>query len=77
MPASSPAFFLIGYNRKIPMKLAGFLLLGAGWLIVLAAVLMLRTAASMAAFALAGVAVEALGLALAFRSHMIWREEKP
>jgi hypothetical protein len=30
----------------------------------------------MAAFVLAGVAVEALGLALAFRSHMIWREEK-
>jgi hypothetical protein len=59
------------------MKLAGFLLLGAGWSIALAAVLMLRTAASMAAFVLAGVAVEALGLALAFRAHMIWREEKP
>jgi hypothetical protein len=58
------------------MKLTGFLLLGAGWLIVLAAVAMLRTAASMAAFVLAGVAVEALGLALEFRSHRIWREEK-
>ena len=58
------------------MKLMGFLLLGAGWLIVLAAVAMLPTAASMAAFVLAGVAVEALGLALAFRAHMIWREEK-
>jgi hypothetical protein len=58
------------------MKLMGFLLLGAGWLIVLAAVAMLRTAASMAAFVLAGVAVEALGLALEFRSHRIWREEK-
>jgi hypothetical protein len=58
------------------MKLTGFLLLGAGWLIVLAAVAMLRSAPSMAAFALAGVAVEALGLALAFRAHMIWREEK-
>jgi len=58
------------------MKLTGFLWLGAGWLIVLAAVAMLRTAASMAAFVLAGVAVEALGLALEFRSHRIWREEK-
>ena len=58
------------------MKLMGFLLLGAGWLIVLAAVAMLPTAAYMAAFVLAGVAVEALGLALAFRAHMIWREEK-
>jgi hypothetical protein len=52
------------------------LLLAAGWLIVLAAVAMLRTEASIAAFALAGAAVEALGLALAFRSHIIWREEK-
>ena len=58
------------------MKLTGFLLLGAGWLIAVSAVAMLPTAASMAAFVLAGVAVEALGLALAFRSHMIWREEK-
>ena len=58
------------------MKLMGFLLLGAGWLIVVAAVAMLRAAASMAAFVLAGVAVEALGLALEFRSHRIWREEK-
>jgi hypothetical protein len=58
------------------MKLTGFLLLGAGWAIALAAVAMLRTAASMAAFALAGVAVEALGLALEFRAHTLWREEK-
>ena len=58
------------------MKLMGFLLLGAGWLIVVAAVAMLRAAASMAAFVLAGVAVEALGLALAFRAHMLRREEK-
>jgi hypothetical protein len=58
------------------MKITGFLLLGAGWLIVLAAVAMLRAAASMAAFVLAGAGVEALGLALEFRAHMIWREEK-
>ena len=59
------------------MKLTGFLLLGAGWLIVLAAVAMLRTFASIGAFVLAGAAVEALGLALAFRAHRIWREGKP
>jgi Skp family chaperone for outer membrane proteins len=58
------------------MKLTGFLLLVAGWLIVLAAMAMLRSAAPMAAFVLAGVAVEALGLALAFRAHMLRREEK-
>jgi hypothetical protein len=58
------------------MKLMGFLLLGAGWSIILAAVAMLPTPSSMAAFVLAGVAVEALGLALAFRAHRIWREEK-
>ena len=59
------------------MKLTGFLLLGAGWLIVLAAVAMLRTSASIGAFVLAGAGVEALGLTLAFRAHRIWREEKP
>ena len=58
------------------MKLTGFLLLCAGWAIVLAAVAMLPTAASVAAFVLAGVAVEALGLALEFRAHAIWREDR-
>jgi hypothetical protein len=55
------------------MKLAGFLLLPAGWIIVLAAVVLLPFSPSQAAFALAGMGVEILGLTLVVRSHIIAR----
>jgi hypothetical protein len=58
------------------MKVMSFLLLAAGWILVLASLVILPSPASRAAFVLAGLAVEALGLALAFRSHTIPREEK-
>ncbi len=51
------------------MKIAGFLMLVAGWLLVLAAVVLLPAAAPQAAFALAGVGVEVLALVLVFRAH--------
>jgi hypothetical protein len=52
------------------MKIAGFLLLLTGWLLVLAAVVLLAAApASRSAFVLAGVGVEILGLLLVFRAH--------
>ena len=50
-------------------RLAGLLLLPAGWAIVLAAVAILASSAPRAAFVLAGLGVELLGLALVFRSH--------
>lgn len=53
------------------MKLAGFLLLVAGWAIVVAALLLLPPAASRVMFVLAGVAVQVLGLVLAVRSHRV------
>ncbi len=53
-----------------------FLLLLAGWILVLAALVILNSPSSRAAFVFAGIAVEALGLVLAFRSHAIPREEK-
>jgi hypothetical protein len=53
------------------MKIAGFLLILAGWLLVLAALVMLPGGASRSAFVLAGMAVEALAVALLFRSHRI------
>jgi hypothetical protein len=56
------------------IRLGGFLLLLAGWAIVLTAIAML-TSAARAGFALAGVAVEILGLTLVIRSHKI-REER-
>jgi hypothetical protein len=58
------------------MKVGGFLMLLAGWFLVLAAIVLFASPALRAAFILAGVAVELLGLILAFRSHLIPREEK-
>lgn len=52
------------------MKLAGLLLLFAGWAIVVFAVALLPSAVPRVAFVFAGVVVELLGLALAVRSHL-------
>ena len=57
-------------------RLVGFLLLPAGWGIVLAAIGMLTLDGPRAAFVLAGAAVELLGLSLLARSHLLAREEK-
>jgi hypothetical protein len=51
------------------MKLAGFLLLLAGWIIVAAAVILLLPANAKAVFVLAGVAVEIMGLTLVIRAN--------
>jgi len=59
------------------MKVAGFLLMPAGFILVLAAIAMLRAPVPEAGFALAGVAVEVLGLVLAARSHMTVRRRRP
>lgn len=56
------------------MKLAGFLLLLAGWAIVIFAVALLASAAQRVGFVLSGLGVEALGLVLAFRSHLTTTE---
>jgi hypothetical protein len=58
------------------MRLAGLLLLVAGWAIVLAAFLMLGAMAARAAFVAAGVAIELLGLGLLAHSHVAPREAK-
>ena len=58
------------------MKLAGFLLLLAGWILNLAAVILLSSALPRATFVLAGIAVEALGLALVIRAHLAFRKER-
>jgi hypothetical protein len=59
------------------MKLAAFLLLLAGWLIILVALAILNAAVPRAIFTIAGMAVEILGLVLALRSHAALPEEKP
>ena len=58
------------------MKVAGFLLLCAGFAIVLCTFLLLSTTAPRAAFVLAGIAVQALGLALVFRAHFSLERER-
>lgn len=51
------------------MKLAGFFLLLAGWVIVLTALALLPSALPRVVFVAAGVGVEILGFALVARSH--------
>jgi len=58
------------------MKIAGFLLLLAGWFLALAAVVLLQPGPAQNAFVLAGVAVEILGLILAARSHVAFRSDR-
>jgi hypothetical protein len=54
----------------------GFLMLLAGWFLVLAAILLLSSSPLRGAFVLSGIAVETIGLVLVFRAHLIPREEK-
>jgi len=56
--------------NQIFMRLPGFLLLLAGWVIVLAAVALLRSTAQ-GIFAIAGLGVQLLGLSFVVRSHVI------
>ena len=58
------------------MKFVGFLLLLTGWMLVLAAIVLLGSPLSRDVFVLAGLAVEGLGLTFVIRSHLILREDK-
>jgi len=51
------------------MKAAGFLLLFAGFAIVLSTFVLLSSDAPRGAFVLSGIAVQLLGLVLTFRAH--------
>ena len=53
------------------MKLAGFLLLLSGWGIVVSTLPLLPSLGARAAFVLAGVAVELIGLTLVARSQRV------
>jgi hypothetical protein len=52
------------------MKLTGLLMMPAGWFIVLAALVLLRTSLAQNLFIGAGIGVEILGLVLFTRSHL-------
>jgi len=53
------------------MRITGFFLLLAGWMIVLAAVALFGAAPVQAGFMFAGIGVEALGLTFVARSHLV------
>jgi hypothetical protein len=57
------------------MKFLGFMLLLAGWGIVVCAMALLQ-AVPRVAFAYAGMGVEVLGLVLVIRSHLLLRGEE-
>ena len=59
------------------MKFVGFLLMLAGWFLVLAALEMLAAATPRALFVLGGFAIEVLGLALVFRANLTQAEVEP
>jgi hypothetical protein len=63
-------------KRPDPLKPAGFLLLIMGWILVLSAIVLLKQEAARGGFALAGLAVEALGLSLVVRSHIAPKPER-
>jgi hypothetical protein len=58
------------------MKVAGFLLLLAGWFLVLAAMALFPAPPARILFVAIGICVEGLGLGFAFRAHLIRREDK-
>ena len=58
-------------SQSDQMKLAGFLLLLSGWGIVVATLPLLPSFPARAAFVLAGMGVELLGLALVARSYLV------
>jgi len=64
------------WQIRTSMKLAGFLLLLAGWVIVVAAVILLIPVNARTIFVIAGVAVEIVGLTLVIRSNPLAVSEK-
>lgn len=63
-------------RRSNPLRPAGFLLLMAGWMLVLCAVVLLKQEAARGGFVMAGMAVEALGLVLVVRSYIAPKPER-
>ena len=57
------------------MKFTGFLMLVAGWVIVLASMPLLASTKSRTIFVLAGLGVEVIGLVLVVRSHVVLEDE--
>jgi hypothetical protein len=57
------------------MKLAGLLVMPAGFFLTIAALILFTQPTQQLGFVLSGIAVEALGLGVAVRGHMLERRE--
>lgn len=53
------------------VKIIGFFLLLSGWFIALAAVMLLKSGVSQAAFVLGALGVQLLGIVLVVRAHVL------
>jgi hypothetical protein len=58
------------------MKVMGFLLLLCGWIIILAALVLLPPSGSQTSFVLVALGVEALGIGFVFRAHLLPGRER-
>jgi membrane-bound ClpP family serine protease len=58
------------------LRIAGMLLMVCGWILMLAAVVMLNSLPSRTAFAAAGMAVEILGFVLLAGAHIPRRKKR-
>lgn len=65
-----------GDAKERAMRLAGLLVMPAGFFLVMAALLLFPDAMPRLVFVMCGVAVEAMGLTVAVRGHMESRGEK-
>lgn len=63
-------------KKPDPLRPAGFLLLPMGWILVLAAIILLNQGMARSVFTLAGAGVEILGLVLVARSFIAPRPER-
>jgi hypothetical protein len=57
------------------MKYAGLVVMPAGFILSIAAIILFPSPAPRAAFVICGIAVEAMGLVVAVRGHMLSRAE--
>jgi uncharacterized protein len=57
------------------MKYAGLLVMPAGFILTIGAILLFPSSAQRTAFVLSGLAVEAMGVVVAVRGHMELRSE--
>jgi hypothetical protein len=73
-----PSFIEVNFRivGDVFLKAAGFLLLLAGWGLVLATLVLLGSAPARTAFVLAGIGVEIVGMVLVARAHLPVQEDR-